>query len=578
MNQTRGLFSFLRPYRLWVILAPLMMAIEVVMDLLQPRLVQDIIDDGVAKGDQGVIWRLGAWMIGLSFIGMIGGIACGIFATLASQHFGRDVRGTLFRRVQRLSFADLDRLETGRLITRLTNDVTQVQETIGMMLRIMVRSPLLLVGSVVMAVLTSVQLSAMFIVLIPAIVVIMVFTFRRSFPMFERVQKRLDALNTVMQENLAGVRVVRAFARGRFEIGRFSGVNEGLMQENLAAVRFGAIVMPLMMLVMNIATVAVIWIGGTRVDHGSLEVGALVAFLNYLTQSLMSMLFVSMLVVRIARAEASAGRIVEVLESEPAISDAPDAIELPVARGRIEFQDVHFTYDGTDGEVLSGISFVAEPGMTVAILGATGSGKSTLVQLVGRYYDVTSGRVLIDGVDVREYDQVTLHKAIGYALQEAILFSGTIRDNIRYGRPDATEDEVIAAARAAQAEEFISQLPDGYDAIVGQRGVNLSGGQKQRLAIARALLPHPPILILDDTTSAVDVATEAKIQIALQELRQTRVIVAQRISTVEQADQILLLEHGRIAAQGTHEELLRSSEMYREIYESQTEVMLDGAV
>ncbi|MGN6482778.1 MAG: ABC transporter ATP-binding protein, partial [Thermomicrobiales bacterium] len=483
----------------------------------------------------------------------------------------------LFRKVQSLSFTNLDELETGKLVTRLTNDVTQVQELVGMALRIMVRAPLLLVGSVIMAVLTAAKLSLLFIVLIPLILLILVLVFRRSFPMFSRVQAQLDRLNVLMQENLAGVRVVRAFARAPYEIGRFAGVNEDLMAANLSAVRFSALVMPLMMLVMNGATVAVLWFGGHQVNDGHLEVGQLVAFSNYLMQSLFSLMMFSMLVVRISRAEASAQRIDEVLSTDPSIVDAPEARGAMSGPGRVEYQHVSFRYPGADVDAIHDVSFTIEPGKRLAIIGSTGSGKSTLVQMLPRFYEATSGRILIDGVDVREIAQETLHTKVGVALQEAVLFSGTIRDNIRYGKPEASEFEVVRAATMAQAAEFIGKLPDGYDAVVGQRGVNLSGGQKQRLSIARAILPQPTVLVLDDSTSAVDTATEARILSALDGLNQTRIVVAQRITTVMGADWILVLDGGRVVGQGTHEDLLDSNEMYREIYASQMEVMLDGA-
>jgi len=577
MTSMQALFPFLRPYRRWVILAPIMMMLEVLMDLMQPRLVQDIIDSGVAKGDLGEVLRIGGLMIALALVGLIGGMVCTVYALKAALYFGADVRSALFRKVQGLSFTNLDELETGKLVTRLTNDVTQVQELVGMALRIMVRAPLLLVGSVIMAVLTAAKLSLLFVVLIPLILLILVLIFRRSFPMFSRVQGQLDRINVLMQENLAGVRVVRAFARAPYEIARFAGVNEDLMAANLSAVRFSALVMPLMMLVMNGATVAVLWFGGHQVNDGHLEVGQLVAFSNYLMQSLFSLMMFSMLVVRISRAEASAQRIDEVLSTDPSIVDAPQAQQAMPGPGRIEYEHVSFRYPGADVDAIHDISFAIEPGKRLAIIGSTGSGKSTLVQMLPRFYEATSGRVLIDGVDVREIAQDTLHTKVGVALQEAVLFSGTIRDNIRYGKPDASEFEVIRAATMAQAAEFIGKLPDGYDAVVGQRGVNLSGGQKQRLSIARAILPQPTVLVLDDSTSAVDTATEARILTALDGLNQTRIVVAQRITTVMGADWILVLDGGRVVGQGTHEDLLDSNEMYREIYASQMEVMLDGA-
>ena len=396
----------------------------------------------------------------------------------------------------------------------------------------------------------------------------------KTFPMFGEVQRRLDALNTVLQENLAGVRVVKAFARARHELGRFGRANDQLMDQNIMAARTTAVTMPFMMLALNAGVVAALWIGGVRVMGGSLQVGQLIAFINYLMQTLMSLMMVSMLIVRVSRAEASAQRVEEVLRNEPDIHERPDAITDFAPRGRVAFENVNFSYGGDDADpVLKGISFVAEPGQTIALLGATGAGKSSLVSLIPRFYDVTAGRITIDGVDVRDVDETALHRAIGVALQEAVLFTGTIRDNIRYGRPDATDDEVVAAAGMAQAHAFISGFPAGYASIVGQRGVNLSGGQKQRIAIARALLIQPTVLILDDSTSAVDVETEARIQAALAERReqQTRFVVAQRISTVLNADKILVLDEGRIAAQGTHDELIETSPIYREIYESQME-------
>ena len=574
MQATRRLGTFLKPYWQWAVLAPLLMALEVAMDLMQPRLIQRIVDDGIARGDMSLVVSTGLWMLGLAIVGLIGGVACAVYAIMAGQHFGADLRGTLFRKVQALSFGNLDHLDTGGLITRLTNDVTQVQEVVMMMLRIMVRVPLLLVGSLIMAILTSPLLALLFLVLIPVVAALLVWIIRRTFPLFGQVQKQLDGLNTVLQENLAGVRVVKAFARARHEMGRFRGANDSLMERNLTAVRASAVTMPVMMLTLNLGVVGAIWIGGIQVSVGGLTAGQLIAFINYLSQTLMSLMMVSMLMMRVSRAEASAVRIQEVLDGEPQIQQRPDAVKTFAPRGRVAFENVDFSYSGDDRDpVLRQIDFVAEPGQTIALLGATGSGKSSLVNLVPRFYDVTGGRVTIDGVDVRDIDEAALHSSVAVALQETILFSGTIRDNIRYGRPDATEDEVIAAAQMARAHDFIMRFPDGYDSIVGQRGVNLSGGQKQRIAIARALLVRPTILILDDSTSAVDIETEARIQAALAAAHQgqTRLVVAQRISTVLTADKILVLDDGRIVAEGRHDELLASSPIYREIYESQME-------
>jgi ATP-binding cassette subfamily B protein len=581
MRATRKLSSFLKPYWRWAILAPLLMVLEVSMDLLQPRLIQRIIDQGILQSNMDVVIHTGLWMVGLALIGLVGGMGCTVYTVLAAQGLGADLRDTLFRKIQSLSFGNLDRLETGTLITRLTNDVTQVQELVMIMLRVMVRAPLLLVGSLIMAVLTSPRLALLFVVLIPVVLIALIWIINKTFPMFGQVQQRLDALNTVMQENLAGVRVVKAFARSAHEIGRFSQTNDRLMNQNLMAVRTSAITMPFMMLALNAGIVGTIWFGGRWVIGGSMDVGQVVAFINYLMQTLMSLMMVSMLVMRVSRAEASAQRVQEVLDSTPDVQSRPDAHQTFAPQGRVTFENVSFNYRGADHDpVLKNISFVAEPGQTVALLGATGAGKSSLVNLVPRFYDAHDGRVMIDGVDVRDVNEQTLRRQIGVALQESVLFSGSIRDNIRYGRPDASDDEVIAAAKMAQAHDFISRFPDGYDSVVGQRGVNLSGGQKQRIAIARALLTNPAVLILDDSTSAVDVDTEARIQDALARLphKQTRLVVAQRISTVLGADKILVLDDGAVVAEGTHDELIESRPIYREIYESQmdTGVMTHG--
>ncbi|MGC8780924.1 MAG: ABC transporter ATP-binding protein [Anaerolineae bacterium] len=574
MPATRKLARFLKPYTHWAVLAPLLMLLEVVMDLMQPRMVQRIVDQGLARGDMPLVLHTGLLMVGFAAIGIFGGAGCTVFSTLAAQGFGADLRSTLFSKVQSLSFGNLDRLETGRLITRLTNDVTQVQDLVMMMLRIMVRAPLLMIGSLIMAVLTSPILALLFVVLIPLVLAVTIWFINKAHPLFSEVQRRLDTLNTIMQENLAGVRVVKAFVREPHEIGRFRAANADLMQQNIVVAQVLALNMPLVMMIMNSGVVAALWWGGVQVKLGSLHLGQIIAFINYLTQTLFSIMMVSMLTMRLSRSEASAERLQEVLESQPEVVDRPGALKSFEPQGRVAFENVTFSYDGAEAEpVLKEVSFVAEPGQTVALLGATGSGKSSLVHLIPRFYDVDAGRVTIDGIDVRDIEQSALRSKISIALQESVLFSGTIRDNIRYGRPDATDAEVIAAAKLAQAHDFIMSFPDGYDSIVGQRGVNLSGGQKQRIAIARALLTQPTVLILDDSTSSVDVETEARLQEALSVARRgrTNLIVAQRISTVLSADKILVLENGQIVAQGTHHELLETSPIYREIYESQME-------
>lgn len=570
MRQTRRLFSFLSRYRLMVLLAPLMMIGEVAMDLMQPRLTQRIIDVGIANNDLDEVMRTAGLMIGLSLLGAVFGVLCGVFAVRASLGFATDVRAALFRKVQSLSFANLDKLETGGLVTRLTNDVVQLSDAVQMMLRIMVRAPLLLVGSIVMASITAPRLSLLYVALIPVLVIMIGLVMVRAFPRFSQVQKRLDKVNSVIQENLAGVRVVKAFARHLHESDRFGKNNDELRDTTLHAVYLIVLVMPLMMLTVNFGLVAALWFGGNLVNIGDLEIGALVAFTNYLMQSLFALMMVSMVLMRFTRAEASAERVNDVLDAEPVVVNAANASQPPGA-GKVEFQHVSFQYGDDATPVLSDISFTVNPGETLAILGSTGSGKSSIVSLIPRFYDVTSGRILINDMDVREWDELRLRDHISVALQESVLFSGTIRDNIRFGKQDASDEEVERAARMAQAEEFISKLEDGYGSVVGQRGVNLSGGQRQRLAIARAIVRGASILILDDSTSAVDVATERRIQEALAPLDLTVILVAQRISAVVNATRIIVLDNGRIIAEGTHDDLMETSESYREIYRSQVE-------
>jgi ATP-binding cassette, subfamily B, multidrug efflux pump len=572
MQSWLGLSRFLKPYWRWVLLAPLLMTIEVAMDLMQPRMVERVVDEGIAQLNLPLVIQTGGLMIGLAVIGAFGGMSNGVFAVRAVQAFGADLRAALFRKVQTFSFANLDDLDTGQLITRLTNDVTQVQEAILIMLRILVRAPLLMIGSLVMAIITSPQLAFLPLVLMPVLLVAVVWMVNLATPMYTHVQDRLDVLNHVMQENLAGVRVVKAFVRQAREQTRFGNANTRLMEQTIRVARAVTVILPLMMMAMNLGIVGAIWFGGVQVTQGNMHVGQIIAFINYLMTTLFSLMMVSQLVIQVARAMASAKRIDEVLVSEPQLQNQPNARHDFAPRGRVAFQNVTFSYAEDGGDpVLKDVSFVAEAGQTVALLGTTGVGKSSLVQLIPRFYDVTAGRVTIDECDVREVDQDALRRRIGIALQDTVLFSGTIRDNIRYGRPTASEQEVQAAAQAAQAHDFILSLPAGYATVLGQRGVNLSGGQKQRIAIARALLINPAILILDDSTSAVDVETETKIQTALDHMNSpcTKFIIAQRISTVLNADKILVLDNGRIAAQGTHTELLAASPIYREIYDSQ---------
>lgn len=572
MKSTFQLLRFLKPYRFWALIAPVLMMLEVAMDLMQPRMIARIVDEGIAQLNLPLVYQTGGLMIGLALIGALGGMSNGFFAVRAVQGFAADLREALFRKVQELSFANLEELEIGQLVTRLTNDVTQVQQAIYMTLRMMIRAPLLLIGSLIMAIITSPQLIFIPLILMPLELLVVIWFINKATPLYTRVQEKLDVVNSVVQENLAGVRVVKAFVRRTHEERRFGNANNALVDQTLIVARLSAATMPFMMLTMNLGVVAVLWFGGIQVTRGEMQLGQIIAFVNYLTTTLFSLMMVSMLVIMVARAEASATRIQEVLLSEPTVQDQPDARQVQAPKGHIAFENVSFSYNGNGCDpVLKDVSFTAEPGQTVALLGTTGAGKSSLVHLIPRFYDVTGGKITLDGVDIRQLDQESLRRSIGMALQETVLFSGTIRDNIRYGRPEASEGEVIAAAQAAQAHDFVMSFPEGYDTEVGQRGVNLSGGQKQRLAIARALLLQPAVLILDDSTSAVDVETETKIQAALEGLMQNRTsfVIAQRISTVLTADKILVLDDGRIAAEGTHTKLLASSPIYRDIYNSQ---------
>jgi len=570
------LYRFVAPYR-WKAIGALSLLLGMVAaDLAIPRLSQRIIDQGIARQDLHIVWTTALIMLGTALASAGFAVVNNALSVQVGQGFAADVRSALLRRVQTFSFGNLDRLQTGQLVVRSTSDVNFVQMIVQMSLRILTRAPIWMLGAIGFLFATSIELGWIVLAFFPVIILFMVVFTGPATKMFLVVQKRLDRLNTVLQENLAGVRVVKAFVREDQEIERFGSANEALTAQSIRVFRVLALLMPLMMVVMNAAVIVALWFGGSMTLEGRMSVGQVVASVNYLSMALFPLLMLAAMVAPLAAADASASRILEVLEGEPEVKERPGARALASPRGRIAFENVSFAYGGNGADpVLRDVSFVAEPGETVAILGATGSGKSTLIHLIPRFYDVTAGRVTFDGVDVRDLTIAALRSHIGVALQEAVLFSGTIRDNIRYGRPEASQAEIEAAAAAAQAAEFISALPDGYDTVIGERGTTLSGGQRQRLAIARALVVRPKVLILDDSTSAVDIETEVKLQDALDRLIAesehvtTRFIVAQRISTVLLADQILVLDGGRIAAAGTHRELMEASPVYREIYTSQ---------
>ena len=566
------ILRFLKPYRRDSILALLLMVAMTAADLATPGLVQRIIDLGIAQNNMTVVRNTTLLMLGAGVVSALLTVGNSVLSVRVTQHFAADLRSALFRRVQSFSFGNLDHLQTGQLMVRLTSDVNQVQQIVLMSLRILTRAPLLLLGSFGLMILTSPQLALIMAALIPATTGMVLVFVAKGRPLFLEVQRKLDKLNTVLQENLAGVRVVKAFVRGDHENARFDAANTDLMDQTIKVIRLFAILIPTLFLFINLGMVAVVWFGGQRVIHDTLTTGQVVAFVNYLLSAIFPLLLMGMMVNILSAAQASVHRILEVLDSAPEVQNRPGACTLSDMKGRVAFENVCFSYNHDCSEpVLNSISLVAEPGETVAILGATGSGKSSLIHLIPRFYDVTSGQVTIDGTDVRDVTLESLRPHIGIALQDALLFSGSIRDNIRYGRADATDEEVIAAAKAAQAHQFIVDFPEGYDTQIGQRGVNLSGGQKQRIAIARALLIRPRILILDDSTSSVDVETEAKIEAALEQLMadRTSFVIAQRVSTVLRADKIVVLERGQIAAVGTHSDLMASSPIYQEIYESQ---------
>ncbi len=548
------------------------MFIEVLTNLWQPTLMAAIVDKGIANGDIPFIIRTGLIMIGIALLGVVGGVGCTIAASIASHKFGADLREAVFGKVQTFSFANLDKFKTSSLITRLTNDVVRMQNVVLMSLRMLIRAPLMCVGGIIMAVVLNARLTVILLVAIPILLLLLATVAGRAFPLFAKAQQTLDRVNAVMQENLAGMRVVKAYVRSDREQVRFGQSSRRLRDITVQASRIIALAMPIMMLVMNFSIVAVIWLGGIQVTRGQMKVGEIMAYINYMTQILFSLLMVGMVFMMFSRAQVSAARVNQVLATTVDITDRPDSHDRPIYAGQVEFSNVSFRYPGAVGPpVLKNISFIAEPGTTVAILGATGAGKSTLVNLIPRLYEPTEGQVLVDNIDVRDSKLDTLRSGIGMVLQEATLFSGSIKDNIKWGKEDASDEEVVAAAEAAQAHDFIMRLPEKYDTQLGQRGVNLSGGQKQRIAIARAIIKQPPIIILDDSTSAVDMGTEARIHEALKDVAKnsTCFVIAQRISTVLHADKIMVLEDGQIEAMGTHEELLKTSTTYQDIYRSQ---------
>ena len=600
---------YMRPYSWMAVLGLVTTILPVLMELVTPRMVQFVIDSGIRAGDMTAVWQGSAVMLLTALIGASTTIGQGIARARISQGIAFDLRNDLFRHIQRFSFANLDRMQTGQLMTRVSSDVDMARMFLSAGLALLLRTLLMVIGSLIMIFFIDRELSFVMVTVLALSAILISWMLRVVAPLFSKLQETLGKLNTLVQENLAGVHVVKAYVRERHEVERFGVQNQDYMEQNIKVGRYLALVMPVLLLLTNVGAVVTIWWGGLDVIGGRLSIGELVAFNNYLLIGMSPLLLLSNILSMVARAEASAKRIVEVLDMEPAIQAPPEPIAVSAPAGEITFDNVRFHYSGsqpngldasagfeplpengqthTPGapqsangrtgavgeEVLDGIHLRAAPGQKVALMGATGSGKSTLVNLIPRFYDAVDGAIRLDGVDVRDWEPTNLRKHIGVVLQQSTLFAGTVSENIAYGRPDAPLQEVIAAAQAAQAHDFIMRMPEGYDSIVEARGANLSGGQKQRIAIARALLTKPAVLILDDSTSSVDLDTEVRLQLALKETmaHTTTFVVAQRISSVVDADLILVLDDGRIAAQGTHEELLAGSEIYQEIYYSQFE-------
>jgi ATP-binding cassette subfamily B multidrug efflux pump len=573
MQQLKKLLPFLKPYWALAVVSLVLLTAVLVIDLSIPRLIQRIIDKGVNQQDMQVVVQTSAIMIGLSLLQFLLALGNNLYSIRVGEGIARDLREALFIKIQSFSYGNIDHFTTGRLMVRLSSDTGAIQRVFQISLRIGTRAPLLMIGSLILMFNTNPTLAlSMLPLLLVTSVIIIIFSIKME-PLFMSVQQKLDRLNTVLQENIAGARVVKAFVRADHENQRFEVANEDLTERNVKVMTFMSTMSPILTFFVNIGMVSVVYAGGLQVIQGTMTEGQIVAFINYLSTTMGPLILMTMLANAWANGIASARRVNEVLDTQPEVLDIPEAKRLPeTASARVTFHDVTFHYNGScDQPVLNGVSLEAEAGKTIAILGATGAGKSSLVNLIPRFYDPSSGAVEINGEDIRTIQQDSLLAHIGIVPQETVLFSGTVRDNIRYGKPDATEEEVIAAAKTAQAHDFILHLPQGYDTHVEERGVNLSGGQKQRIAIARAIILNPKILIMDDSTSSVDVETETKIQDALQEImhKKTSFVVAQRISTVLRADKIIVVDKDQIAAEGTHAELIRTSPIYQEIYESQ---------
>lgn len=586
MKNMKYLWPYIRPYTIAFCVAPLFIFAEVMAGLIQPNLMAKIVNQGLAHGDRALVISTGIRMCWFTIIGLGCGLLSISLSANASNRFGAALRLGLYRKIQTFSFANIESFHTGSLITRLTNDTTLLQQLVQAMLRVLIRAPLMLLGSIFMAMHINHSLMSVLFLLIPVLIAIIVLVFKKAFPLFMLTQKRLDGLNTVVQENLSGVRVVKAFSGEKREHSRFQTANQELRNISLASGKVVILLIPLLMLAMNIGVIAVVGFGALKVQAGELAIGDIMAYTNYLANILQALMVMSFVLMAFSRAEASLARVAEVFETEPDIVAplSPTNAKTPskAAPQSVTFESVFFTYSsirtsgGADSFVLNDISFHLEPGDTLGIIGSTGSGKSSLLSLISRLYDVTRGRVLVGGRDVRDMPIEELRSHIGLVMQESLLFSGTIAENIRWGKPDATDEEVREAARFAEADEFVRSFPDGYATMIGQRGVDLSGGQKQRLSIARTLVGRPDLILFDDCTSAVDFRTEALIRQHISRFKTTRIIVAQRVSSIVHANSILVIEKGHIAEQGTHETLWRKNGIYRAICDSQPGSIPEG--
>lgn len=566
-------WKYIKPYLPAFICAPILMIVEIIGEVMMPKFMANIINIGAANRDVPYIIGMGSIMVIMALLMLTGGVGAAFFAAKASISFASDLRKDTFDKIQQFSFANLDTYSTGSLVTRLTNDVTQVQNLINMSLRMMLRAPGMLIGALIMAITMNAKLAMVVLVVIPILVILIGLVIKTAFPRFEAMQKKLDALNSGIQEMLINVRVIKSFVRGDYEEEKFAKANEELKESSLNAFKVVILNMPIMMFLMNVTTLGIVWFGGKQILAGEMPVGDLIAFTSYIVQILMSLMMLAMILLQCSRALASLHRITQVLDTKLDLTD--ENCRLPkkkVTSGKVEFKNVSFRYyKDNEDPVLSDINFSIESGQILGIIGSTGSGKTTLVQMIPRLYDVDGGEVLVDGVNVKDYSLKNLREGVGMVLQKNVLFSGSIMENLLWGDEDASQEEIKRAAMAAQAAPFIESFTDGYETELGQGGVNVSGGQKQRLCIARALLKKPQILILDDSTSAVDTATEALIRESFTSSLKdtTKIIIAQRISSVMEADKILVLDEGKIVGMGNHDELLANCEAYQEIYYSQ---------